>query len=438
MTSGEVGVTPGTLRAALARFSGSPIYAVVYTRDDAGRIVVKRETIQGVTTVYEYQYDTPGRLRDVLIDGVQTSYYEHDANGNRTLKTSASGTETASCDGQDRIVSYGDATFTYTANGELLTQTDATGTTTYTYDALSNLTKVVLPDSTVVEYVIDGQNRRVGEKVNGALTKGWLYGSQLSIAAELDATGAVVSRFDGGLMLRGGVTYRILTDHLGSPRLVVNSATGAVVQRLDYNEFGVVLSESNPGFVPLGFAGGLYDTDTALVRFGSRDYSAAEGRWTAKDPILFDGGDRNLYGYAFNDPLNFLDPSGLANCKVPKGPPRANVVKNSLEAEDKGVDDARWWFNQVRNKGPWDYKQQGSQYEEFGNFNYGATGAAMGIPDQVLLRAAGYFQPRKAWLPYFGRWWSGAPYGDDPADQVWIQQGIEYYRNSCSCSGGTP
>lgn len=26
------------------------------------------------------------------------------------------------------------------------------------------------------------------------------------------------------------------------------------------------------------------------------------------------------------------------------------------------------------NKGPWDYKQQGKQYQEFGNFNYGATG----------------------------------------------------------------
>ncbi len=35
------------------------------------------------------------------------------------------------------------------------------------------------------------------------------------------------------------------------------------------------------------------------------------GRWTAKDPILFFGGDTDLYGYVLNDPINAVDPSGL-------------------------------------------------------------------------------------------------------------------------------
>ncbi|HET8934091.1 MAG TPA: RHS repeat-associated core domain-containing protein [Polyangiales bacterium] len=48
-------------------------------------------------------------------------------------------------------------------------------------------------------------------------------------------------------------------------------------------EFGVVLNDSNPGFQPFGFAGGLYDADTGLVRFGERDYDALTGRWTKKD-----------------------------------------------------------------------------------------------------------------------------------------------------------
>jgi RHS repeat-associated protein len=106
-------------------------------------------------------------------------------------------------------------------------------------------------------------------------------------------------------------TYRILTDHLGSPRLVVDSTTGAIAQRVDYDEWGVVLADSNPGFQPFGFAGGLYDRDTGLVRFGARDYEPGTGRWTNKDPILFDGGDSNVYAYVANDPVNLVDPAGL-------------------------------------------------------------------------------------------------------------------------------
>lgn len=78
-----------------------------------------------------------------------------------------------------------------------------------------------------------------------------------------------------------------------------------------FDEFGNVLNDTNPGFQPFGFAGGLYDADTGLVRFGARDYDAETGRWTAKDPSLFDGGDTNLYGYVLGDPLNVSDPSGL-------------------------------------------------------------------------------------------------------------------------------
>jgi RHS repeat-associated protein len=112
-------------------------------------------------------------------------------------------------------------------------------------------------------------------------------------------------------MLKGGVTYRILADHLGSPRLVVDSATGVVMQRMDYDEFGNVTLDTNPGFQPFGFAGGIYDRDTGLVRHGARDYDPETGQWTAKDPIKFRGGDSNLYGYVFNDPINEIDPDGL-------------------------------------------------------------------------------------------------------------------------------
>jgi RHS repeat-associated protein len=112
-------------------------------------------------------------------------------------------------------------------------------------------------------------------------------------------------------LVKGGVTYRIIADHLGSPRLVVDSTTGAIMQRMDYDEFGNVTLDTNPGFQPFGFAGGIYDRDTGLTRHGARDYDPEVGRWSAKDPVGFSGRDLNLYGYVFSDPINLTDAEGL-------------------------------------------------------------------------------------------------------------------------------
>jgi len=113
-------------------------------------------------------------------------------------------------------------------------------------------------------------------------------------------------------MDKGGKTYRIVSDQLGSVRLVIDSQSGEVAQQIDYDVWGKVINDTNPGFQPFGFAGGLYDPDRGLTRFGARDYDAETGRWTAKDPILFGGGDSNLWGYNANDPVNWTDPTGLA------------------------------------------------------------------------------------------------------------------------------
>ena len=136
----------------------------------------------------------------------------------------------------------------------------------------------------------------MGKRVNGALVQGWLYQDALEPVAELDGAGNVVARFVYGasahvpdFMTKGGATYRIVSDQLGSVRLVVDASSGAVAQRIDYDAFGVVTLDTNPGFQPFGFAGGIYDADTGLVRFGARDYDAEVGRWAAKDPIRFGG-----------------------------------------------------------------------------------------------------------------------------------------------------
>jgi RHS repeat-associated protein len=83
---------------------------------------------------------------------------------------------------------------------------------------------------------------------------------------------------------------------------------------------------------PFGFAGGLYDRDTGLVRFGARDYDPQTGRWTAKDPVRFAGGDENLFIYSGDDPINLVDPSGLNIVVIEGGPTEGNPIGHTAIA----------------------------------------------------------------------------------------------------------
>ena len=303
----------GQLATYEAKYGTTSLYSVTYARDSLNRIATKTETIQGTTTVWGYGYDTVGRLWQVIRNNMVTAVYTYDANGNRQTKTTTSiGVESATYDDQDRMLTYGKWAYGYTANGELRTKTDTTNSavTTYSYDGQENLRRVSLPDGRLVEYVIDGEDRRVGKKINGTLVRRWLYKDALKPAAEFDGAGNLLAHYADGLVIKGANTYRVVVDHLGTPRLLVDRATGAVAQRLDFDEFGMVESDTSPGFQVFGFAGGIYDADTGLVRFGARDYDPETGRWTAKDPIRFKGADLELYGYIRMDPVNGLDRRG--------------------------------------------------------------------------------------------------------------------------------
>lgn len=308
----------GDLTSMSASNGSSALFAESYTRDKAGRIDTRTETIGGTASHYAYTYDLAGRLTDVSKDSTTIEHYAYDANGNRTSAAESGVTTTSQYDAQDRLTQSGNATYRYTPGGVLSSKTEGGKQTSYRYDALENLTGVTLPDGKQITYLVDGKNRRIGKEVDGSLQYGFLYGSAAGPIAQLDSGNHVVTRFVYGsrsnvpdFMVRDGVTYRLIGDERGSVRLVVNTATGEVVQRLDYDAYGRVLADSNPGFQPFGYAGGLYDADTGLVRFGARDYDAQTGRWTAKDPTLFAGGQSNLYAYAADDPVNWHDPSGL-------------------------------------------------------------------------------------------------------------------------------
>jgi len=314
-----------------ANYSGSEVFKNAFSYDKLGRITTKTETVAGTTTKFEYGYDLAGRLSEVKKNGTLTATYTYDGNGNRLT---GPGLSTApSYDNQDRLIQYGGTTYSYTANGELKTKIAGALVTNYEYDVLGNLKHVTLPNDDTIDYVVDGQNRRIGKRVNGVLVQGFLYQDGLKPIAELDGANKVVSRFVyatginvPNYIIKGGVTYRIITDQLGSPRLVVDIATGTVVQRIDYDEFGQILSDTNPGFQPFGFAGGLYKPETKLVRLGVRDYDAETGRWTAKDPIGMRGGI-NLYGYVENNPTNLTDANGMWHVGLP---PTVVTVRSPL------------------------------------------------------------------------------------------------------------
>lgn len=293
-----------------ALYNGAPLFSAVYTFDKLGRVTRRVETFgAGPAATFDFTYDSAGRLSGV--SGAATASFTYDANGNPTGG--------ATTNAQDQLTSLGSLSFTYNGNGDLATRTDGAGTTTYSYDALGNLTAVARPGGLpLLEYLLDGSNRRLGKRVGGVPEKGFLYDELGRLVAELDGANALVSRFvysDSrnvpAYMVKGGATFRIITEPLGHVRLVVNVADGSIAQRIDYDAFGQMSQDTAPGFQPFGFAGGLYDPDTRLTRFGFRDYDAEARRWLARDPLLIGSGDPNLYAYAGNDPINRTDLQGL-------------------------------------------------------------------------------------------------------------------------------
>jgi len=232
----------GEMDTETTQYDTTSLQSATYLRDKLGRITQRSLTLQGAKSTDDYSYDQAVRLATV-INGALTTSYTFDDNGNRLSKSINDATTTTTVNGiydaQDRLTSYGNCAYQYSANGELQQKTCTVGevieTTVYIYDVLGDLLQVTLPDVAKIDYIIDGQNRRIGKEVGDTLVQGFLYGDQLNLVAELDASNNIVSKFVYGIkvnvpdyMIKGGVTYQIISDHLGLPRLVVNASTGVV------------------------------------------------------------------------------------------------------------------------------------------------------------------------------------------------------------------
>jgi RHS repeat-associated protein len=297
----------------------------VVSRDLAGRILTKTETISGTPEVYEYTYDAAGRLRTVTKDSILVEEYQYWPDGTRSYEmNSLRGIpgRTFDYDNENHLLNAGATTYQYDVDGFLTDKIEGLNTTEYVYSSRGELLRVDLPNGTVIEYVHDPLGRRIAKKVDSVIEEKYLWQGLTRLLAVYDGNDALVMRFeyaDGRMpvsMTSGGAAYYLAYDQVGSLRVVAD-ASGNVVKRVDYDSFGNVVADTNPTFdVPFGFAGGLHDRDTGLVRFGYRDYDPDVGRWTAKDPIGFAGGDTDLYGYCLNDPVNWVDPEGLRTLHI--------------------------------------------------------------------------------------------------------------------------
>jgi RHS repeat-associated protein len=313
------------------------------------------------------------------------------------LKRRASGASVAA------PVCAGAFAFFYDANGNTTSKTDSTGTTNYSWDFDNRLTSVTLPGSGgTVSYRYDPLGRRI-EKISPTATSIFAYDGG-NLVETVNATGGVVARYSQGLdvdepvaMLRGTTTDYYETDGLGSVTSLTNS-TGALEQTYTYDSFGNTVASSGSLRNYFQCTAREFDTEDMLYFMRARYFDPSSGRFLNEDPVGFIGGF-DFYVYVKDDPINSTDPNGLApngRCgpspcnSVPQHPTSADPYQNMFQSQQNGY---YWWYVMVStNKGPWDYKwYRGNphpEYDNFGNFNYGATGCAMGIPLNILLRGA--------------------------------------------------
>lgn len=291
---------------------GREIHRIRIDRDaiDGVRAIV--EHIGGRARAVEYAHDPDGQLVEVTADGSARERYEYDAQGNRVRAESPSGRQEARYDASDRLLELD--------GGPRRPDVDGTATrvrnASLTYGARGELLAAVGDDGTEVRFTYDAYGRMVA-RTTARGTEEFIYDHTApypSLLASRSPGGDLTEYFFdefGALFafLRGGAWYYVACDQVGSPRVVVDGA-GQPVKDVERDAFGVVLRDSNPDFeLCIGFAGGIEDRATGLVRFGRRDYDPQAGRWTGPDPLGFLG-DTHLYRYVWNNPVSFRDPSG--------------------------------------------------------------------------------------------------------------------------------
>ncbi|MFH1531392.1 MAG: RHS repeat-associated core domain-containing protein [Pseudomonadota bacterium] len=302
-------------------WAGAGIFSYGLDYDAAGQVETKTEILQGAESVYEYQYDVRSRLTQVKKDGVVTEEYNWDVMGNRTLARSpALGPMPVIADSNEhlQVTSQGGKELTWDGNGFLASITEGDQTLTLNYRGDGQLRGATLPDGTEVTWLYDGIGNRVGRKDDGVATSWWLYDQRGLPIARLTGAGVIQRVFVYGKHIiplgywEDGTFHHYLLDSNLSVRAVVDDQ-GNVLQTLDYDSYGNVLTVMDPEFeVDFTYSGGRPIAGTGLLHMGARDYAPALGLFTARDPFGV-AMSYHPYIYASGDPINRMDPAGLGD-----------------------------------------------------------------------------------------------------------------------------
>jgi len=269
----------------------------------------------------DYQYDALDRLTQDALVGIDITDFGYDTNGNRLsetlnsvttnygyaansnqLNTVGSGTVTHDAAGNLTTDQNGTRTFVYNnANRLFQIYTSGTLTATYTYNALGQRTrKVTASSSTVYHYDLSG-NLIAETNVSGTPIRDYVWLDNQPVA-QIDVNGATET-----------ITY-LHTDHLNTPRTGTDS-NGTIVWRWEGGAFGGdsadVDGDGQKTVVNFRFPGQYYDGESGLHYNYFRYYDPATGRYITSDPIGLAGG-LNTYGYVGGNPVNRIDPLGLA------------------------------------------------------------------------------------------------------------------------------
>jgi RHS repeat-associated protein len=316
---------------------------VNYTYDDANRLT---QITQG-SSVVTLGYDAAGRrISLTLPNGILVQYvydalsrviaiwyshgttvlgnlvYEYDQTGNRTKVGGSWGrtgiplaVTTTNYDTNNRQLTFGDKTLTYDNNGNLTSILDANGTTLHTWNARNQLQAVSGPASTA-NFAYDGIGRREQKTVNGSLTE-YLYDGvnpvqETSGAAVLanTLTGLGPDTFLTRTDVVAGITSSLLTDPFGSV-LALADSSGAIQTEYTYEPFGRATITGAPNTNSFQYTGREND-GTGLYYYRARYYDPALQRFIREDPVGLLARDTNFYAYVGNNPLNRIDPLGLA------------------------------------------------------------------------------------------------------------------------------
>ncbi|MBS3955315.1 MAG: RHS repeat protein [Methylomicrobium sp.] len=307
-----------------------------YAYDKRGLItqLIHKKPDGALIANYQYNYDATGKRTQVIeIDGSKTSYkydlayrliqetklasdqtiiydkkYEYDVNGNRT-KIVADSTIAYTYNKLNQLISDDVASYNYDANGNLIQIIRGTDLTEYQYDDENQLVKIHYPDNSELVSKYDAEGKLIQQDVSGQ-TKHFVFDGS-ALYGEISVNGSYVVKYNRSLGLisqrRGINSSYYLTDALGSVRQLAG-ASGNITDAYNYDGFGNVTSRTGVTNNAYQFAGNWgYYQQNSLTHIGARFYSPTIGRFLSVDP-LHQG--VNWYAYAFNDPVNRVDPDG--------------------------------------------------------------------------------------------------------------------------------